>query len=184
MCAPPERSEPATANQVDGSAMEPPPTDFDLAYRANYAGVHRFVFRLVGDNTLADDLTQDTFVKAYRAWDSFRVESSIRTWLYRIARNVCLDYLRSPEDASRPARPRRVQQRRTRQTTRVFAGRSENASPPRQAQAATDGRTTMRPVPRQTQRALLSPRLDRHNHAAIYWLRLGVVVVGAVQVHI
>ncbi len=71
-------------------------TDFDLAYRTHYAGVHRFVFRLVDDAALADELAQDTFLKAYRAWEGFRGEASVKTWLFRIARNPSLDYLRSP----------------------------------------------------------------------------------------
>ncbi|MCP5034997.1 MAG: RNA polymerase sigma factor [Actinomycetia bacterium] len=71
-------------------------TDFDLAYRTHYAGVHRFVFRLVDDAALADELAQDTFLKAYRAWEGFRGEASVRTWLFRIARNTSLDHLRSP----------------------------------------------------------------------------------------
>ncbi len=76
-------------------------TNFDDAYRSHYAGVHRYVFRLVDDAAIADELAQDAFLKAYRAWDGFRGEASIRTWLYRIARNVALDYLRSPRSRDR-----------------------------------------------------------------------------------
>ena len=75
--------------------------DFDSLYRMHYSGVHHFVFHLLQDASLADELTQDTFVKAYAAWGSFRGEAPERVWLLRIARNTCLDYLRSPGSRAR-----------------------------------------------------------------------------------
>ena len=71
-------------------------TDFDSLYRAHYADVRRFVFRFVQDVALADELTQDVFLRAFEAWGGFRGDAPERIWLLRIARNVCLDYLRSP----------------------------------------------------------------------------------------
>lgn len=47
------------------------------------------------DITLAEDAVQETFLKAYQHLDSFRGESSEKTWLYRIAMNVCHDMRRS-----------------------------------------------------------------------------------------
>jgi RNA polymerase sigma-70 factor (ECF subfamily) len=76
-------------------------TDFDFVYRTHYSDVHRFVFEFVQDVSLADELTQDAFLKAYDAWGSFRGEAPERIWLMRIARNVCLDYLRSPRSRAR-----------------------------------------------------------------------------------
>jgi RNA polymerase sigma-70 factor, ECF subfamily len=70
--------------------------DFDSAYRAHLADVRRFVSHFVQDASLADELAQDAFVKALDAWDRYRGEAPERIWLLRIARNVCLDYLRSP----------------------------------------------------------------------------------------
>jgi RNA polymerase sigma-70 factor (ECF subfamily) len=83
--------------------IEAAKTDFDSVYREHYADVHRFVFQFVQDASLADELTQDAFLKAYLAWDSFRGEAPERIWLFRIARNVCLDHLRSPRSRSRAA---------------------------------------------------------------------------------
>src|SRR3972149_5467671 len=71
-------------------------TDFGALYRAHYADVHRFVFHFVQDASLAEDLTHDAFLRAQQAWGNFRGEAPERIWLLRIARNVCLDYLRSP----------------------------------------------------------------------------------------
>lgn len=75
--------------------------DFDLLYRTHYSDVHRFVFHLVQDASLTDELTQDAFLKAYKAWGDFRGEAPERVWLLRIARNTCLDYLRSPRSRAR-----------------------------------------------------------------------------------
>ena len=54
----------------------------------NYDRVYNVVYRLLSDPEEAADLTQDTFVNAYRAWDAFRGESQVYTWLYRIAVNL------------------------------------------------------------------------------------------------
>jgi RNA polymerase sigma-70 factor, ECF subfamily len=52
------------------------------------------VFSMVSNREQAEDLIQEIFVKAYFALDSFEGQSSFYTWLYRIASNHCLDYLR------------------------------------------------------------------------------------------
>ena len=54
----------------------------------NYERVYNVIYRLINDAEEAADLTQDTFVNAYRAWDSFRGEAQVYTWLYRIAVNL------------------------------------------------------------------------------------------------
>ena len=51
--------------------------------------------RLVVSHDDAQDLLQETFLKVYRSWDSFRGNSSLFSWLYRIATNVTLSSLRS-----------------------------------------------------------------------------------------
>jgi RNA polymerase sigma-70 factor (ECF subfamily) len=55
----------------------------------------RLVYLLVKDRGMAEDITQEVFLKAYRGWDSFRKECHVKTWLYRIAVNEAKRYLRS-----------------------------------------------------------------------------------------
>ncbi len=56
--------------------------------------VFAMICGMVRDREEARDITQDTFVKAYRNLDRFRLDSSFYTWLYRIAMNASIDYLR------------------------------------------------------------------------------------------
>jgi len=54
-----------------------------------------YVGRMVnGDREEAEDVTQETFIKAYRSLDSFRGQASFSTWLYKIATNLCIDRAR------------------------------------------------------------------------------------------
>lgn len=59
-----------------------------------HAKVYNLIYRYVGDGDEAADLTQDTFVCAFRAWDSFRGDCAIYTWLYRIAINLSKNRLK------------------------------------------------------------------------------------------
>lgn len=52
-------------------------------------------YMILHDETLAEDAVQETYLKAYRALESFRGESSEKTWLFRIGVNVCRDMRRS-----------------------------------------------------------------------------------------
>jgi RNA polymerase sigma-70 factor (ECF subfamily) len=56
--------------------------------------VYGMVYGMVRNREDARDITQDAFVKAYNNLDSFRLESSFYTWLYRIAMNLAIDHLR------------------------------------------------------------------------------------------
>ncbi|MEW6320798.1 MAG: RNA polymerase sigma factor [Acidobacteriota bacterium] len=72
----------------DGSA-------FDELYRQHSTRLYNLAYRMAGSVDDADDLLQDIFLLAYRKLSSFRGESTLGTWLYRLAMNHCLDVLRS-----------------------------------------------------------------------------------------
>jgi RNA polymerase sigma-70 factor, ECF subfamily len=56
--------------------------------------VYNVAARVLGDRTTAEDITQETFISAFRSLKGFR-GGNLRAWLLRIARNLCYDYLRS-----------------------------------------------------------------------------------------
>ena len=70
-------------------------TSFDAIYRDYHARIRRYLARLVGMDE-AEDLAQEVFLKIDRSLEGFRGESSIATWVYRIATNAAMDRLRSP----------------------------------------------------------------------------------------
>ena len=63
--------------------------------------VYRYILRMVRDAAEAEDLTQDTFLRAHRRLYLLRHPEAVRSWLYRIATHVCLDRLRQrkPQDS-------------------------------------------------------------------------------------
>ena len=66
---------------------------FDTLVRRYQDPIHRFVTWSLGDNE-ADDATQDVFVEVYRSLGTWRRQSTFRTWLYGVARNVCRHHAR------------------------------------------------------------------------------------------
>lgn len=69
------------------------PADFDAVYTELRPAILRFIDRKVEDSCEAENLTQDTFLKAWRAWTEFDGQN-MRAWIYTIAGNVATDYLR------------------------------------------------------------------------------------------
>ena len=72
----------------DGSA-------FEALYRQHATRLYNLASQMIGSHGEADDFLQDIFLLAYRKLGSFRGESSLGTWLYRLAMNHCLDVLRN-----------------------------------------------------------------------------------------
>lgn len=74
---------------------------FEELMRAYQAQVWRFLRHLVADPALAEDLTQETFLRVHRRLGTFRYQSKFSTWLFQIARNAGIDALRSRERRNR-----------------------------------------------------------------------------------
>jgi len=78
--------------ELIGSALE---EEFEKLYKKNYTKIMRLCLGYVsGDQDRAKDLTQEVFIKVWSSMASFRKESAMTTWLYRIAVNTCLMNLR------------------------------------------------------------------------------------------
>jgi RNA polymerase sigma-70 factor, ECF subfamily len=67
---------------------------FDALVRAHFVPVYSFLHRLVGNPEDAEDLAQETFVRAHGALARYRSESSFSTWLLRIAHHLAIDHRR------------------------------------------------------------------------------------------
>ena len=68
--------------------------EFQRIYDTFHAKILRYLVRLVGERE-AEDLAQEVFLKVSRALDSFRGESQLSTWIYRIATNTAVDRIRA-----------------------------------------------------------------------------------------
>jgi RNA polymerase sigma-70 factor (ECF subfamily) len=81
------------------------PTDISEleVHRASLTG---HCYRMLGSATDAEDAVQETFVRAWRGLDRFEGRASVRTWLHRIATNVCLDALSEDSRRMRPVEER------------------------------------------------------------------------------
>ncbi len=75
--------------------MDEAAPDFQKLHDEYRPRIQRYLARMVGDFE-AEDLTQEVFAKIYRSLSSFRGQSKLSTWIYRIATNAALDRLRDP----------------------------------------------------------------------------------------
>jgi RNA polymerase sigma-70 factor (ECF subfamily) len=74
------------------------PDAFEQLYRAHAGRLYTLIVRMVASAETAEDLLQEVFLTAYRKVSHFRGDSSLGTWLYRMAVNHCLDYLRGRQN--------------------------------------------------------------------------------------
>ena len=70
---------------------------FTLIVRAYETPVYNYVLRLVGDRTLAEDLTQEVFLRVFQGLPKFSLRSKFTTWLFQVTKNRVLDELRASE---------------------------------------------------------------------------------------
>ncbi|MET8724424.1 sigma-70 family RNA polymerase sigma factor [Streptomyces misionensis] len=82
----------------DGTAT----AGIDAALERHRTELTGYCYRMLGSSFEAEDAVQDTLVRAWRGHDGFEGRSSLRSWLYRIATNVCLDMLSAGNRRARP----------------------------------------------------------------------------------
>jgi RNA polymerase sigma-70 factor (ECF subfamily) len=68
---------------------------FETLYQQHAARLYTLACRMAGSPEDGEDLLQEIFLQAYRKLGSFKGDSAVGTWLYRLALNHCLDYVRS-----------------------------------------------------------------------------------------
>lgn len=93
-----ERDEVAVAAARSGD-----PEAFRLLVERHSRGVYRLAYRMTGNCHDAEDVVQDTFLKAYRQLNRFESRASFATWIHRIAVNCAVDLLRSRPRRELPA---------------------------------------------------------------------------------
>lgn len=79
--------------------------DFEETYKTYFQNVCQFVCSLTGDPVLAEEITQETFLKAMQAVDKFDGQKDILAWLFTIARNTYYSHCRKQKRLSREEAP-------------------------------------------------------------------------------
>jgi RNA polymerase sigma-70 factor (ECF subfamily) len=84
-----------SAGAATASASHVSIQDFNLLVREHRPRIVRFLTGMIGDRDAAEDLTQECFLRAHQAAETFRGEAAFSTWLVRIAINLATDYQRN-----------------------------------------------------------------------------------------
>lgn len=110
---------------------------FEELLRRHQRPVLNFVFRFVGNRATAEDLVQDVFLRIIRRAKSYKREAKFTTWLYTIARNICIDH------------SRRMQHRRTASLDHPVRSDGENRRTLGESLPSPDAATDRRAMGRQ-----------------------------------
>jgi RNA polymerase sigma-70 factor (ECF subfamily) len=88
-------AEPVENERTTGPSVRWESPEFGAIYEEHSRPIYYLTLRMLRDPIAAEDATHDVFLKAFQKMDSFRNESNVRTWLYRIAINHCHNIAKS-----------------------------------------------------------------------------------------
>ncbi len=98
----PQREERNLETASKGEARTPGSEELDERLEQHRTELTAYAYRMLGTAFEAEDAVQETFLRAWRGYERFEERSSLRSWLYRILTNVCLDMLTGKERRARP----------------------------------------------------------------------------------
>lgn len=132
---------------------------FGAVVSAHHGEIYRYLRRVIGRAADADDLSQETFLRAYRAYRSLPGDANIRAWLFSIATNLARNHFRSE-----------IRRRRAYATVRASASRAVDSAPEselasRETGALVEG--VVRRLPLKQRLAFTQRKIHGQDYAAI-----------------
>jgi RNA polymerase sigma-70 factor, ECF subfamily len=91
-----------TAAVTDPVATKPSSRELEAQLEQHRSELTGYAYRMLGSSFEAEDAVQETFLRAWRSYERFEGRAALRSWLYRIATNVCLDMIGGRERRARP----------------------------------------------------------------------------------
>src|SRR5688572_22056531 len=88
-------AQPATPDSLIAQCLNGDQAAWDAIVRQNWRKVFNVAYKFVGKHDEAEDLTQDIFLKIFKALKTFDRRANFHTWLFSISRNLCIDHYRS-----------------------------------------------------------------------------------------
>ena len=91
-----------TCMQESPPTANPAPAELETRLEQHRKELTAYCYRMLASSFEAEDAVQETFIRAWRGYERFEGRAALRSWLYRIATNVCLDMLNGRERRARP----------------------------------------------------------------------------------